>query len=275
MSFDLTTLVANSTSPSYVTGKYASIALDATGHPIVSYYSSSNNTAGTGSLWFVRCVDTNCFAKVTPRLIDDSSIDVGRYTNLKLGHDGLPVMMYTDESNGYMKTCHCFTSDCDANGLTISVVDRSIGYGAYGEFPHLTISPYSPYAPVMSYFNQTSPTQGSLMLAQCLTPTCSESVVQVISTGVCGYGRDSSLAFAVDNNLLYISFMYYSPFNDKLCMVAVLSPSSSPPPTTTTSARGAGASSHQRRHRQVIDICQPSSTPTPTPSMSLTPACEK
>lgn len=142
--------------------------------------------------------------------MDNSSTDVGRYNFIRIGSDGNPIIMYVDETNGWMKIVHCNTIDCKFESLTITVLDE-IGIGAYGEFPEMQINPYNGL-PVLSYFNQTNSTSSSLKVTQCANVQCTGALVQVVAVGKCGYGRDSSLAFSnVSPYYLYVSFMNYSP----------------------------------------------------------------
>ena len=52
--------------------------------------------------------------------------------------------------------------------------------------------------------------KGSVKVTQCLNLNCTNSLVQVVATGNCGYGRDSSIAFT-STGYVYVSFMNYSP----------------------------------------------------------------
>lgn len=148
--------------------------------------------------------------KVRIETLDASSSDVGRYNYIQIGNDGNPIIMYVDESNGWMKVLHCGTNDCSLGSRTITVIDE-IGISAYGEFPEMQINPISGFA-VLSYFNQTNSTSGAVKVAQCVDITCSQAIVQVIGVGKCGYGRDSSLTFSTESPYyVYVSFMNYSP----------------------------------------------------------------
>jgi len=141
--------------------------------------------------------------------LDDSSSDVGRYNYIRIGSDGLPIIMYVDEANGWMKVAHCSTSNC-AGSVQKTVIDE-IGISAYGEFPEMQINPLNGLA-VLSYFNQTNSSSSAMKVAQCMDISCSEALVQILGIGNCGYGRDSSLAFStISPYYVYVSFMNYSP----------------------------------------------------------------
>ena len=182
---------------------YPSIAVGSDGIPVLSFYDEKRH-----NLQFVRCNDNLCRnGTFTPIIIDDSSSDIGRYNGIQVGTDGLPIMMYVDETNVWMKVAHCNSIDC-SGAVTKTIVDE-IGISAYGEFPEIQINPLTGLA-VLSYFNQTNHTSGSLKTTQCLNLECTDSIVQVIANGNCGYGRDSSIAFT-STGYVYVSFMNYSP----------------------------------------------------------------
>jgi hypothetical protein len=73
----------------------------------------------------------------------------------------MPIMMYVDETNGWMKVAHCATVNCSSGSVTLSTIDE-IGIGAYGEFPEMQINPFTGFA-VLSYFNQTNHTSGIIL----------------------------------------------------------------------------------------------------------------
>jgi hypothetical protein len=82
-------------------GQHTSIVLDATGHPIVSYYSVT-----ASALKILYCGDANCTAGnsiITP----DSAGTVGQYTSLVLDTEGSPVVSYYDASDSKLNVLHC------------------------------------------------------------------------------------------------------------------------------------------------------------------------
>ena len=92
--------------------------------------------------------------------IVDGAGDVGRESSIAIGADGLPVLSYSDDTNGTLKVAHCGNATCTASN-TLTTVDSaeqntSIAIGADG-------------LPVVSYGDATNT---SLKVAHCGNVTC-------------------------------------------------------------------------------------------------------
>ena len=88
----------------------ASIALDAGGFPIMSYYHS-----GSDDLRVVRCLTFTCLSgseTIFTVSIVDRAGDVGKYSSIAIGSDGLPVIAYYDATNQDLKVAHCSRTGC-------------------------------------------------------------------------------------------------------------------------------------------------------------------
>jgi hypothetical protein len=79
-------------------GYDTSIAIDAEGFPVVSYWDNPSN-----DLKLARCTDVACTEGSNDTAPLDTAGAVGRHTSLALGVDGLPVVTYYDETNGDLK----------------------------------------------------------------------------------------------------------------------------------------------------------------------------
>ena len=107
-------------------GQYNSIAIGVDGLPVISYW---DITAGT--LKVAHCGNVACSAGNTITTVDDPGNDVGSYTSIVIGADGLPVISYWDRTIFALKVAHCGNAACSA-GNTISTVDDPANrVGAY------------------------------------------------------------------------------------------------------------------------------------------------
>ncbi|MBK7473183.1 MAG: hypothetical protein IPI73_23710 [Betaproteobacteria bacterium] len=80
---------------------YTSIAIGADGLPVISYRDSS-----VGYLKLVHCGNAACSAGNSTATVD-ASAQVGEYSSIAVGVDGLPVIAYYDNTNSYLKVAHC------------------------------------------------------------------------------------------------------------------------------------------------------------------------
>jgi hypothetical protein len=87
-------------------GRWSSLAVGASGLPVVSYYDNSND-----DLKVLGCGNANCTSgnSVTS---PDSGGNVGVYSSLALDALGYPVVAYSDETSFTLNVLHCADSDC-------------------------------------------------------------------------------------------------------------------------------------------------------------------
>jgi predicted regulator of Ras-like GTPase activity (Roadblock/LC7/MglB family) len=95
-------------------GQYTSVTVGADGLPIISYYDATNT-----SLKVAHCGDPDCSASVNPNTITTVDVgNVGTYTSVTVGADGLPVISYYDATNTNLKVAHCSNATCSASTTT-------------------------------------------------------------------------------------------------------------------------------------------------------------
>lgn len=93
-------------------GKFTSVAIATDGMPVISYYDLTN-----GNLNIAKCTDISCATAVTPLNVDGSPADIGQYSSIAIGVDGLPIVSYYDVTNNDLKMAKCLNANCSiANG---------------------------------------------------------------------------------------------------------------------------------------------------------------
>ena len=166
-------------------GQYTSLALNASGQPVVSYLDRANS-----ALKLATCTANCASASPTWQIVTvDSGGNVGEYTSLALNTSGQPVVSYSDATNDDLKLATC-TANCASASPTWQIVTIDSG-GDVGLYTSLALNTSG--QPVVSYLDRTN---SALKLATCTANCASASptwqIVTVDSGGV--VGQDSSLA---------------------------------------------------------------------------------
>ncbi len=182
-------------------GTYTSILMGTDELPIISYYDPTN-----GDLKVVKCGHASCSGSNTITTIDSAG-DVGAYSSLTVGLDGLPVISYYDFGNGNLKVVKCGNPSCTAAN-TITTLDSTGDVGL-----HTSIALGTDGLPIISYYDLTG---ANLKVVKCGNPSCSSgnTVTALDSTG--DVGSYTSITIGTDSFPL---ISYYDTTNANLKVV--------------------------------------------------------
>jgi hypothetical protein len=160
-------------------GQYTSVTVGADALPVISYYDVTN-----GNLKVAHCGNAACSAGNTIFTFV-SADDVGRYTSVTVGADGLPLISYVDITNEDLRVAHCGNAACNG-GNTITTVDSS---GTVGLHTSVTVGVDG--LPVISYYNMTN---WDLKVAHCGNAACSAgNTITTVDSGDVGWNTSVTL----------------------------------------------------------------------------------
>ena len=143
-----------------VVGEYSSIATGADGLPVIAYYDQTN-----GDLKVAKCADAACSTSSSATVDTGGTANVGQYTSITIGADGLPVIAYYDLTNADLKMAKCGNPACSA-GNAVTTVDTG-GTANVGQYTSITIG--ADGLPVIAYYDLTN---GDLKVAKCANSFC-------------------------------------------------------------------------------------------------------
>src|SRR6266545_617547 len=155
-------------------GLYTSLAVGVDCRPLISYFDSTN-----GDLKVAHCGNTACTAATIITLDSGGLGNVGLYTSIAIGPDGLGLISYYDATNGNLKVAQCGNTTCSAAAATPTTVDST---GVVGLYTSIAIGPDG--LGLISYYDFTN---GDLKVAHCNDGACSAATITTLdSAGVVG-----------------------------------------------------------------------------------------
>jgi hypothetical protein len=167
-------------------GGHTSLALDASGYPVVSYYDGPPND----DLKVMHCNDANCAGGDESITSPDTSGGVGTYSSLALDSSGNPVVGYYDATNGDLKVMHCNDANCAGGDESISAPDTLADVGS-----NTSLVLDQGGNPVVSYSGGDGK---GLKLLRCGDQTCSSG--NTIAWGDAGASVGSFTSLALDES---------------------------------------------------------------------------
>ena len=178
---------------------HTSIAIGIDGLPIISY---DILIGGVNGLGIAHCTDIDCSAPPSISGVGIPGSNLGEFTSITIGTDGLPIISYRDANQLGLGVAHCNDIEC------LSVSSSNIDSGNdVGYYTSITIG--TDGLPIISYYDNT---HGRLKIAHCGDEACTTNNVAIAVDGTFGGGIDTglhtSIVIGVDG-LPIIS--YYEP----------------------------------------------------------------
>ena len=128
-----------------------------------------------------------------PRIttVEDQALDVGTYTDIAIGADGLPVISYHSAGAGSLKVAKCANSACSGT-VTITTVDDPAN--TVGTFTSIAIG--NDGLPIISYRDTTA---AALKVAKCANAACTGSAtITTVEDVASAVGQYTSIAIGAD-----------------------------------------------------------------------------
>lgn len=146
--------------PAAPVGVHSSIAVGPDGLPVISYFEA----APAFALRVTKCGNPACTAGNISTTVDDPANNVGAYSSIAIGADGLPVVSHRDETASALRVTKCGNPACTAGNVSTTVDDPAAFVGAYS-----AIAIGSDGLPVISHLDQTA---FGLRVTKCGNPAC-------------------------------------------------------------------------------------------------------
>ncbi len=145
---------------------YSSIAIGSDGLAIVSH-----RDMNTGGLRVTHCSNIACTA-ATGTTVDDTANEIGYYTSIAIGVDGLAVVSHRDFDAGALRVSHCSNVTCT------SATNTAVDDPAYGVGDETSISIGADGRPIISHR-----AANGLRVTHCDDVACTSATSTVVDTG--------------------------------------------------------------------------------------------
>lgn len=203
-----------------IVGQYGSITIGTDGLGLISYYDVTN-----GHLKVAHCLDLLC-GSVSSAATVDGAANVGSYTSITIGGDGLGLISYYDNTNGDLKVAHCANAACSS--ATVATLDSA---GDVGVYTSITIG-----VDGLGLISYEDVTNGHLKTAHCVNAAC-DSATSITIDPASVVGSYTSITIGADA-LGLISYWDVSNFHLKVAHCANTSCSSASAVTLDSAAAG-------------------------------------
>jgi hypothetical protein len=137
------------------------------------------------------------------RTILDSEEDVGWFTSIAIGADGLGLISYQDDANEYLKVAHC--EDVACTSATITTLDNA---GTVGKYTSIAIG--ADGLGLIAYYDRVNE---DLKVAHCNDTTCTGATITILDN--VGDIDDPSISIAIGADGLGL-LGYFDALNNDL-----------------------------------------------------------
>ncbi len=162
-------------------GENTSITIGDDGLGLISYLEYIDNDT---VLKVAHCNNTACTSATISTL--DSNPDVGHFSSITIGSDGLGLISYYDRTSHDLKVAHCNNAAC--TGATIATLESADWTGLY---PSITIG--SDGLGLISFFDNTN---DKLKVVHCSNIICSSASIYALDTG--NFEYSTSITIGID-----------------------------------------------------------------------------
>ncbi len=152
------------------TGTFNSIMIGSDGLPIVALFDVTN-----ANLRVAHCSNSNCTTN-TQTAVDASANNVGQWSSIAMGKDGMPIISYGDATSGDLWVAHCEAQDCSGTSRLTDVESTN----TVGQYTSVVVPEDG--LPFIVHYDATG---GNLDLryVKCANPDCSLTAFDGLTGG--------------------------------------------------------------------------------------------